>query len=596
MPMPGAQEIRKPLLEAFRGEAPRSFVIGEILELIAEYFSINLNDLSSSDKSILRSGINEAISDLKRHKYIYNPSGSTYMITNAGREILEDNPGIITDEYLKAHRKKPITKAVEAPEIMPSSVNAPDMPGDLPLPVLDTDTEIMPAVDADTAPEELPAVDADTLPEELPAVDPDTLPEDSPAVDPDTLPEELPAVDPDTLPEELPPVDPDTLPEDLPAVDAETVPEELPPVDPDTLPEDSPAVEPETLPEELPAVDPDTLPEELPAVDADTLREELPAVDADTLPEELPAVDPDTLPEDSPAVEPDTVPEDLPAVEPDTVPEELPPVEPDTVPEDSPVIDTPEPEANIETWPEQSQETEEHTPDIMPDEPEEILDTEEVQTDTMPEDLLSPVPEEAHDDIALTETETAPAPEPEPEESPYDPGLIAAAMSSDSIDDVIARHNSELAESLLMKVAGLPSDRFEMLVIDLLSKMGYFAFQTARYTTESAGSDLIHGVILDNKTGANIYIQARKLSPGRTVGKADIQEFIDELSDKGGKGIFATTANFSENAKILANDERLMLIDGNRLANLMIANNFCVNIEKVYEIKAIDAESFSEYE
>ena len=147
-----------------------------------------------------------------------------------------------------------------------------------------------------------------------------------------------------------------------------------------------------------------------------------------------------------------------------------------------------------------------------------------------------------------------------------------------------------------MKAAGLPSDRFEMLVIDLLSKMGYFAFQTARYTTEAAGSDLIHGVILDNQTGANIYIHARKLSPGRTVGKADIQDFVDELSDKGGKGIFATTANFSENAKVLAADERLMLIDGEKLANLMIANNFCVNVEKVYEIKAIDAESFSEYE
>ena len=142
----------------------------------------------------------------------------------------------------------------------------------------------------------------------------------------------------------------------------------------------------------------------------------------------------------------------------------------------------------------------------------------------------------------------------------------------------------------------MPSDRFEILVIDLLSKMGYFAFQTARYTTESAGSDLIHGVILDNKTGANIYIQARKLSPGRTVGRADIQDFVEELADKGGKGIYATTATFSENAKIYANDERIMLIDGERLAGLMIAHNFCVNVEKVYEVKAVDNESFSEYE
>ncbi|MBQ3764193.1 MAG: restriction endonuclease, partial [Synergistaceae bacterium] len=153
-----------------------------------------------------------------------------------------------------------------------------------------------------------------------------------------------------------------------------------------------------------------------------------------------------------------------------------------------------------------------------------------------------------------------------------------------------------LADEILMKTAALPSDKFEMLVIDLLSKMGYFAFQTARYTTESSGSGLIHGVILDQKTGANIYIQARKLSPGRTIGRADIQDFVDELSDKGGKGIFATTAIFSDNAKILANDERIMLIDGEKLASLMIANNFCVNVEKVYEIKAIDAESFSEYE
>ena len=75
-----------------------------------------------------------------------------------------------------------------------------------------------------------------------------------------------------------------------------------------------------------------------------------------------------------------------------------------------------------------------------------------------------------------------------------------------------------------------------------------------------------------------------------------MQDFIDALSDKGGKGIFATTANFSEQAAITANDERIMLIDGTKLAGLMISHNFCVNVEKVFEVKAIDLESFSEYE
>ena len=612
MPMPGTQEIRKPLLEAFRGEAPRKFIISEILELIAEYFSINLNDLSSGDKNILKSRINEAKSDLKRYRYIYNPSGSTYMITNAGTNILEDDPEIITDEYLKAMRKKKLPSPAPIQEILPAVKETETLSEESPaVDEPDTLPEDLPAVEPDTLPEELPAGEADTLTEELPAGDePDTLPEDLPLDETDTLPEDLPAVEPDTLTEESPLDEPDTLTEESPAGDEnDTLTEELPvDVETDTLTEESPAGdENDTLTEELPVGDEaDTLTEDLPAGDEpDTLTEDLPAGDeADTLTEDLPAGDePDTLTEESPVDEPDTLTEELPADdEPDMLTEELPAgdeadtlteelpadVETDTLTEESPAVepDTLTEESSDDEIP--SPETEEDIPDIiLDDEPEENLDTEEVQTDTMPEDLYSPDQEEAREDFS---------PDPEEEEESYDPSLIAAAMSSSTIDDAIARHNSELADSLLMKTAGLPSDRFEMLVIDLLSKMGYFAFQTARYTTESSGSDMIHGVILDNKTGANIYIQARKLSPGRTVGKADIQEFIDELSDKGGKGIYATTASFSENAKILANDERLMLIDGERLANLMIANNFCVSVEKVYEIKAIDSESFSEYE
>ena len=449
MPMPGTEEIRKPLLEAFRGEAPHSFVIAEMLGLVAEYYGINLNDLSSGEKNILKSNINEAKSALKKHGLIYNPSGSTYMITNAGTEILEDGQEIITDEYLKARKKKPLiiaeTFGVGKPEIQ------------------------------------------DTTPES------DTLTDDSQDISLD----DEPALEPEIQ---------DTTPE------------------PDTLTDDSQDI----------------------SLDDDTELE--PEIQEDT-PES------ETLPGDSQDISLDNDTELEPEIQEDTP-------EPEILPGDSQDIS-------------------------HDDSPEEILDTEEVYTDTMPEDLFS------QDE---TQNEQEYAPNTDTEEEEYDPSLVAEAMSSGTIDDVIARHNSELADQLLMKAAGLPSDKFEMLVIDLLSKMGYFAFQTARYTTEASGSGLIHGVILDNKTGANIYIQARKLSPGRTVSKADIQDFIDELADKGGKGIFATTANFSENAQILAADERLMLIDGERLTNLMIANNFCVNVEKVYEIKAIDSESFSEYE
>ena len=80
------------------------------------------------------------------------------------------------------------------------------------------------------------------------------------------------------------------------------------------------------------------------------------------------------------------------------------------------------------------------------------------------------------------------------------------------------------------------------------------------------------------------------------INKNDIQAFVRALADKGGKGLFATTASFSEQAVQYARAEKIMLIDGSRLADLMIKNNFCVSVEKVFEIKSIDTESFGEYE
>ena len=165
-----------------------------------------------------------------------------------------------------------------------------------------------------------------------------------------------------------------------------------------------------------------------------------------------------------------------------------------------------------------------------------------------------------------------------------------------NIEDVFERHNAELADKVLMRAAGLSPEMFAVFVTDLPSKMGYNAFQTARYTSEADGSSMIQGVILDPKAKNPIYIHADKLSPGRTVGRSDMHDFADELAEKGGTGIFATTGEFSEQAGIYAQDERIMLIDGKKLAGLMLANNFCVNVAKVFEVKELDEDSFSEYE
>lgn len=220
-------------------------------------------------------------------------------------------------------------------------------------------------------------------------------------------------------------------------------------------------------------------------------------------------------------------------------------------------------------------------------EPEEFLDQDDpIDTDAEPEEANEA--EEPEQNFESQEEITA-------ESENYEEREDNLSETHD-IENVLKKYNEKLAETVLEKTAALHQDTFRALVMDLLSKMGYRVFQNARYTNEAAGSDLIHGVILEDKAEMTpIYIQARKLSPEKSVGKADMQDFIDALADKGGKGLFATLGTFSEQAEICANDERIMLIDGKKLAGLMISHNFCVNTERIFELKSIDEESFSEY-
>ena len=590
MPLPGTQEIRRPLLEAFKGEAPRNFSINEILEIIAEYYGLNLNDFSSGDKNIFKSSINEAKSYLKRNNLLYNPSGNTYMITNAGKEILEDNPEIISDEYLKSRRKNqlPLPETLGAEPVMTETEAviedaADDTVSDgqeIALNDETNDTEISP--DFETAPNDDVLNDTEILTDNETSTPQDTSQEVETFTDNETsTPQDtLSEIETFNDTETSPNFETDTESETL--TDNETPATQDTPQEVDTLTDTETSTSQDTPSEIETLTDTETSPDFETDTESETLTDNETSTPQDSQPEFETFNDTETLPDFETDTESETLTDNETSTSQDT-PQEV-----------DAMTDT-ETSTPQDTLPENDSFTDEtQSEDFAGQEfdnaPEEILDTEEVYTDPMP-DIYEP--EETQEDLT-PETEPQPESVHEPEED-FNPELLAA-IPSNTIDDAIARYNSELADELLMKTAGLPADRFEMLVIDLLSKMGYFAFQTARYTTESSGSDLIHGVILDNKTGANIYIQARKLSPGRTVSKADIQDFVDELSDKGGKGLYATTANFSENAKILAADERLMLIDGEKLANLMIANNFCVNVEKVYEVKAIDTESFSEYE
>lgn len=166
----------------------------------------------------------------------------------------------------------------------------------------------------------------------------------------------------------------------------------------------------------------------------------------------------------------------------------------------------------------------------------------------------------------------------------------------DTFEESFRKINKSLADDLLGEVVKLSPTAFEQMVIDLLSKMGYGAFENAGKTTSITQDEGIDGIIMEDKLGFNlIYIQAKKWSLDSTVGRPDVQNFVGAISGKGGKGLFVTTAKFSKQASEYAKHQHIILIDGEKLAKLMIEYNFGVTVKKVFEIKSIDTDVFNEY-
>ena len=167
----------------------------------------------------------------------------------------------------------------------------------------------------------------------------------------------------------------------------------------------------------------------------------------------------------------------------------------------------------------------------------------------------------------------------------------------DQLEEAYKQINANLASDLLNEVLKLTPHTFEKFVIDFLSKMGYGTVAFGSHATQASGDDGIDGVIMEDKLGFSlIYMQAKKWAPDKVVGQPDIQSFVGAIAGKHGDGLFVTTARFSQKAKDYAHTHHIILIDGERLANLMIEYNFCVSTRKVFEIKTIDTDALAEYQ
>ena len=161
----------------------------------------------------------------------------------------------------------------------------------------------------------------------------------------------------------------------------------------------------------------------------------------------------------------------------------------------------------------------------------------------------------------------------------------------------------ELREALIGEVrdriAAMPPSAFEDLVLDVLHAMGYGdGTEHSRLRTGASGDAGIDGVIREDRLGLDVvYVQAKRW--GATVGRPVVQGFVGALQGaRASKGIIFAASSFSNDARAYADgvSPRVILIDGERLAELMIDHNVGVADRELYAVKRIDSDYFGETE
>ncbi len=183
---------------------------------------------------------------------------------------------------------------------------------------------------------------------------------------------------------------------------------------------------------------------------------------------------------------------------------------------------------------------------------------------------------------ATEETREGRAPEETPEE------VLEKAFQS---------IKANLVNELLQQIKSSPPSLFERVVVELLVKMGYGGTRKdAGEAIGRSGDEGIDGIIKEDRLGMDIiYVQAKRWE--NTVGRPEIQKFAGALQgQRAKKGIFITTSDFSREAYDYATriDSKIVLIDGEQLAQLMIDHSVGVSPVATYEIKKIDSDYFTE--
>ncbi len=158
---------------------------------------------------------------------------------------------------------------------------------------------------------------------------------------------------------------------------------------------------------------------------------------------------------------------------------------------------------------------------------------------------------------------------------------------------------SALSREVIEAVLSLSPARFEQLVVDLLLAMGYGGGDLERgLQTSLSGDGGLDGIINEDELGLDaVYVQAKRYAVDNKVGRPALNAFVGSLTGEGAtKGVFVTTSDFSRDAMeyVARVQQRIVLINGDRLARLMIKHEVGVRPRKTYVLRSVDEDYFSD--
>lgn len=176
---------------------------------------------------------------------------------------------------------------------------------------------------------------------------------------------------------------------------------------------------------------------------------------------------------------------------------------------------------------------------------------------------------------------------------------VPLATPEERIDGARKELEAGLKADLLDRVRQMLPGDFEQLITQLLVKMGYGqGREEMAQALGGSGDGGIDGVVNQDPLGLDrVYIQAKRYKEGNVVGAGAIRDFIGALNIKrANKGLFVTASSFTADARESARGStvHVVLIDGDRLAELMVRHKVGVLVRDVVEIKAIDEGFFAE--